>query len=217
MTLDVVRLATTELPPLPAGPFLPWLTRMARALETDRPSDVPCGACTACCEGSYFIHVRPSDTGAVERIPAALLFPAPGAGAGHRLMGYDDRGRCPMLMSDRCTIYADRPQTCRTYDCRIFAATGLAEPGPEKAAIMTRAARWRFDYSNDTERMQHDALRAVCWSVVEAADTLRGELPGNATQLAMLLVRLHTLLLDPGFRMDDVGWADRFREAVDGA
>ena len=30
-----------------------------------------------------------------------------------------------MLVDGRCSIYEHRPRTCRTYDCRIFTATGL--------------------------------------------------------------------------------------------
>lgn len=217
MTLDVVRLAPADGPPLAAGGFSHWLTRMAHALGSEGPSDVPCGDCTACCEGSYFVHVQPRDAGALRRIPADLLFPAPGAGPGHRLLGYDERGRCPMLVSRRCRIYEDRPRTCRTYDCRIFAATGLAEPGREKAAIMSRAARWRFDYADGAERARHDTLCSAAWSVVGAADVLADVLPANATQLAMLLVRHHAVLLEPGFRAADAACAARLREAVRGS
>lgn len=216
MTLDVVRLAPAAGPPLAAGPFSDWLSRITRALGSNGSSDVPCGDCTACCEGSYFIHVRPEDSGAFERIPAALLVPAPGAGAGHRVMGYDERGRCPMLTAGRCTIYADRPRTCRTYDCRIFAATGLAEPGPQRAAVMARAARWRFDYADAADRRRHQALRAAAWSVVGSADLLDDVLPGNATQLAMLLVRHHALLLATDFHADRAVWSERLRSAFAG-
>ncbi|MGE0622193.1 MAG: YkgJ family cysteine cluster protein [Pseudomonadales bacterium] len=214
MTLDVVRLAPADGPPLAAGGFSRWLSRMSRALSSDGASDVPCGDCTACCEGSYFIHVTPDDAGARRRIPAAVLFPAPGAGPGHRVMGYDERGRCPMLSGGRCTIYADRPRTCRTYDCRIFAATGLAEPGPAKAAIMARAARWHFDYADESDRQRHQALRTAAWSVVASADTLADVLPRNATQLAMLLVRHHTLLLAADFGRDGDESMARLRRAL---
>lgn len=207
MTPDVVRLEPSDISPLPAGPFSGWLSRMTRALESGGSSDVPCGDCAACCEGSYFIHVTPTDSGALERIPVALLFDAPGAGAGHRLMGYDGRGRCPMLQETSCTIYPDRPGTCRTYDCRIFAATGLAEPGEARSAIMARAARWRFDYADDMERAQHEALKVAAWALVSSEGPLRSLLPGNATQLAMLVVRHHALLLAPDFAPEGAGSA----------
>lgn len=168
---------------------------MARALAGDGESDVPCAGCTACCEGSYFIHVTPEDAPARARIDDALLFPAPGAGPGHQLLGYDGQGRCPMLRDSGCVIYSDRPRTCRVYDCRIFAATGLAEPGAEKAAIMARAARWRFDYADARERARHEGLMAGTWLLLTQGAEPAGTLPGNATQLAMLCVRLHGELI----------------------
>jgi uncharacterized protein len=122
---------------------------------------VPCAGCTACCEASQFIHVAPDETDALAHIPRALLFPAPGAPAGHLVMGYDERGRCPMLGADGCTIYEHRPRTCRTYDCRVFAATGVTPTGPGQAAIAERAARWRFDLRDANDRDRLDQLHAA--------------------------------------------------------
>jgi Fe-S-cluster containining protein len=72
-----------------------------------------------------FIHVKPDEEETLRRIPRALLFPAPGLPKGHVLMGYGDNGQCPMLIDGERSIYEHRPQTCRDYDCRIFAATGV--------------------------------------------------------------------------------------------
>jgi Fe-S-cluster containining protein len=73
-----------------------------------------------------FIHISPEETRTIQRIPRELLFPAPGKPKGHVLMGYTDQGYCPMLVAGECSIYEDRPQTCRDYDCRVFAATGIS-------------------------------------------------------------------------------------------
>ena len=109
--------------PLGGGRFTTWLGDIGAAIGGGRDSEVPCGSCTACCEASQFVHVGPDETDALAHIPRALLFPAPGAPAGHLVMGYDAHGRCPMLRADGCSIYEHRPRTCRTYDCRVFAAT----------------------------------------------------------------------------------------------
>lgn len=71
-------------------------------------------------------------------------------------MGYDAQGRCPMLRDGGCSIYRDRPQTCRTYDCRIFAATGLM---PEQPEIAARVEQWEFSYANEASRDAHSRLR----------------------------------------------------------
>lgn len=191
MKADAVPLIRSNSPDLPAGDFSAWLTRMDRAIQGRGESDVPCGDCNACCRGSYFIEVKPTDTDALGRIPAELLFPAPGAPSGYQLLGFNDSGSCPLLQADACTIYPDRPATCRTFDCRIFAATGLAEPDVRKAAIMTRAGRWVFDYADETAVQAKAALKLGAGFLMKHHPVLADLLPRNATQLAMLCVRLH--------------------------
>ncbi|MGI9120662.1 MAG: YkgJ family cysteine cluster protein, partial [Acidimicrobiales bacterium] len=119
-------------PDLPAGDFSSWMTEMQSALRGERPSDVPCGGCTACCTSSQFVHIGPDETDTLAHIPAELMFPAPRLPPGHRLLGYDEQGHCPMLVDNRCSIYEHRPRTCRTYDCRIFPAAGLEPDDDDK-------------------------------------------------------------------------------------
>src|SRR4051794_27144353 len=94
---------------LSAGPFGAWLDATADALRGERDADVPCDGCTACCTSSQFAHVGPDAAAALARIPAELLFPAPRRPEGHKVMGYDERGHCPMLVDGACSIYEHRP------------------------------------------------------------------------------------------------------------
>jgi Fe-S-cluster containining protein len=96
-----------------------------------------------------FIHIKPEETQTIQRIPRALLFPAPGLPKGHVLMGYNDEGHCPMLVDDECSIYEHRPQTCRDYDCRIFAATGVSVDEQTQAEIAHRVKAWEFHYESE--------------------------------------------------------------------
>src|SRR3954471_9741429 len=129
--------------PLPAGDFSSWLADLRSALRGERDADVPCGDCTACCTSSQFVHIGPEETDTLAHIPAELLFPAPRMPRGHVLMGYDERGHCPMLIDGRCSIYDHRPRTCRTYDCRVFPAAGV-EVDAGQDAIGRRVGQWRF-------------------------------------------------------------------------
>jgi len=178
---------------LPAGEFSSWLHGMQRALRGERTSDVPCDGCTACCTASQFVHIGPDETETLSHIPSELLFPAPRMPAGHVLLGYDEHGRCPMLTDDGCSIYAHRPRTCRTYDCRVFPAAGLEIDGETKALLAERARRWRFDFPTDADRMDHDAVRAAARFVQEHERDLlpEGSAPTNPTQLAVLAVEVH--------------------------
>jgi Fe-S-cluster containining protein len=184
---------------LPAGEFSAWLreTRRARALETIG-ADVPCGSCNACCRSSYFIHVRPEETRTLGRIPKQLLFPAPGLPEGHVLMGFDDRGQCPMLVDDRCSIYEDRPQTCRDYDCRVLAATGI-DPGREvgRAQIAARVRQWKFTYRDDAARAACSAVQAAAAFLLDHRDCFpHGVLPGNPVQLAVLAIQVYEVFAE---------------------
>lgn len=133
--------------------------RLALAGEAD--ADVPCGGCTACCTSSQFVHIGPDEVDTLRHIPAVLLFPAPRMPKGHVLLGYDERGHCPMLVDGACSIYEHRPRTCRTYDCRVFPAAGVDAGEDGKEAIGRRVRRWRFDYPTEGDRGAHDAVRAA--------------------------------------------------------
>ena len=153
---------------LPAGVFATWLTDMQGALRGERSADVPCGECTACCTSSQFVHIEPDETETLARIPPKLLFPAPWQPKGHMVLGYDERGHCPMLVDGRCSIYEHRPRTCRTYDCRVFAATGVAIT--KKPAIARQVERWRFTFPTKVDRERYDAVRAAA---ADPGDPLR--------------------------------------------
>jgi len=181
--------------PLPAGGFSAWMGGMGRALDGEAPSDVPCGGCTACCRSSQFVHIGPDEVDTLAHIPPALRFPAPRMRPGNVLLGYDENGHCPMLVDDRCSIYEHRPRTCRTYDCRVFPAAGVVPDDDEQLAIAQRARRWRFDFPEEADRIRHDAVQAAATWVVEHGGFLPDGAPTNATQLAVLAVRLHDAFL----------------------
>jgi len=183
----------------PAGDFGTWLRDLTVALRGEHASDVPCDGCTACCTASQFIHIEPDETDTLAHIPAELLFPAPMRPKGHVLMGYDERGHCPMLVDGACTIYDHRPRTCRTYDCRIFPAAGLEPDEATKALITERAQEWRFSYADRTDRARHDSVRAAAAFLAGHAEVFgdRATVP-PPTALALLALRVHHLFLDAG-------------------
>lgn len=179
--------------PLPAGSLSAWVDGLADALAGRADSDVACGSCTACCRASQFIHIGPTERDALAHIPAALRFPAPGLPKGHVLLGYDREGRCPMLVEGGCSVYEHRPRTCRTYDCRVFAATGIIA---DNSAIAAQAARWRFSINSARDEALQQAIAAAArWCSAH-----REELPAPArasdTQLAVLSVELHRCFID---------------------
>jgi hypothetical protein len=120
-------------------------------------------------------------------------------------MGYDEHGRCPMLVEGRCTIYAHRPRTCRTYDCRVFAAADVADTDPSKSRIAAQARRWRFDVPLQDDVVRQGAVRAAARFLDVYADALPHRMaPVTETQRAVLAVELHETFLDGDPSVADV-------------
>jgi uncharacterized protein len=181
---------------LAAGEFSSWMIEVQDAIRGRRGVTVPCGSCTACCTSSQFIHIAPDETDTLSRIPEELLFPAPRRPPGHVVLGYDERGHCPMLIDNQCSIYEHRPRTCRTYDCRVFAAAGIGVDDNDKVLIARQARRWQFSFPSRADSYQYDAVRAAATYLDEHPGLLPdGAAPRNATQLAVLAIEIHDLFL----------------------
>ena len=181
---------------LPAGCFSSWLRRTRSALVKGNGVDVRCGDCIACCMSFYFIHIRPEETRTIARINKKLLFQAPGLPKGNVLLGYDENGRCPMLIEGRCSIYEHRSLTCRSYDCRIFTAAGIAAGENDKVLINQRVRRWKFSYPTMLDRDQHKAVKAAAAFLRERAECFPGgAVPGNPSQLAILALKVYKVFL----------------------
>ena len=181
---------------LAAGDFSSWMSEMQRAIDGEGDADVPCAGCTACCTSSQFVHIGPDEADTLAHVPAELLFPAPLLPRGHVLLGYDEPGHCPMLIDNRCSIYEHRPRTCRTYDCRIFPATGVELDDDEKELIARRAGRWQFSFPTATDRSQRDAVRAAARFLREHPGAVSDEaVPLSATQRAVMAIEVHDVFL----------------------
>jgi Fe-S-cluster containining protein len=195
---------------LPAGSFSQWLLDTRAVQQDNKDVDVPCGTCNACCKSSYFIHIAPDESQTLRRIPKSLLFAAPGLPAGNVLMGYDENGSCPMLVDEKCSIYAHRPKTCRTYDCRVLAAAGVDGGGKEKARLNRRIRRWQFSYPTPDDRVDHAAVREAATFLHDHADRFPvGFVPGNPAQLAVLAVIVYDVFVNySGPARDDLAIAN---------
>jgi hypothetical protein len=180
----------------PAGQFSAWLKQTREAQLEPRDIDVACGDCTACCTSSYFIHVRPDDKAAISHIPKELLFPAPGLPKGNMVLGFDENGHCPMLVNNRCSIYEFRPQTCRTYDCRLFTAVGIPAGGADKSLINQKAHEWEFDYPSLRDFTEQQAVKSAL-SFLQKNKTLfpEGVVPDHPTPLALMAIKIYFIFL----------------------
>ena len=143
--------------------FADWRAALRRSLEDGTSTGVPCGGCTACCRSHQFVLIEPDEAATLRRVDRRLLAPAPGRPPGWQVLGFDREGRCPMLGQSGCTIYEDRPRTCRVYDCRVFAAAGVV---PDQRLVADRARNWVFNGVPDD-------VVAQARSLVDAGDDPR--------------------------------------------
>ena len=144
-----------------------------------------------------------------------MLFKAPGYPKGHVLMGYDAHGHCPMLKLGKCTIYAHRPQTCRDYDCRVFAAAGIDAGDADKQVINLRVKQWRFDLPSERDALELLAVRLATTYLREHAGTFpMGFVPEHPTQLALLAIKVYEAFLEVAERGEE---AVAFNEQINAA
>jgi len=189
--------SASEATTVAAGPFTVWLAEFRASLKSDVGTDVPCGDCDGCCVSSYSILVRPTDTQALAAIPPDLLVDVPTLKAGIKAMGYLPNGKCPMLSGSKCSIYDRRPQTCRDYDCRIFAAAGIIAGGSDKAVINRRVHAWRFAYPTEADKRAHDAVQAAAKFIqMHKASFPGGRAPTVPSGIAVLAIKTYTVFLD---------------------
>ncbi len=183
----------SDLIQISAGSFSGWLRGAESALRSKTAGAVvDCGSCRGCCRSSMFIHIRPEEQETIRRIPRGLLFPAPGLPKGHLVMGYDEQGRCPMFVDNKCSIYEHRPQTCRDYDCRVFAATGVRVDERVQPEIARRVSEWAFEYETEEERAEHTTLQRAATFLRDHAHLFpKGSLPSQPGPLAALAVRIY--------------------------
>jgi hypothetical protein len=126
------------------------------------------------------------------------------------LLGYDEQGRCPMLTYGRCSIYEQRPLTCRTYDCRVFAAAGIAA---DSDLITRQARRWKFSHPTQDDRDQHAAVRAAARFMRERAKCFPGGAgPRDPVQVALLALKVYEVFLKSG---DESGATGRSSSDLD--
>ena len=181
-----------------AGDFGTWLEQVQASFLGTEGTVVPCGTCRGCCTSSQFIHVRPQDTRTIAAIPKRLLVKAPGMADGNMVLGFSADGSCPMLLNGTCSIYEHRPQTCRDYDCRVFAAAGLDAGGQEKERINTRVRAWRFTYSTERDLDTYHAVKAAARFIQgRRASFPGGRAPIAPGDIAVLAIKVRSIFLAP--------------------
>ncbi|MHB8392290.1 MAG: YkgJ family cysteine cluster protein [Acidobacteriaceae bacterium] len=75
-----------------------------------KPISVPCGKCSACC---HKVIVGVSDEDIASGFPYKLR-----DHGNYKTLERNENNDCIYLVDDKCSIYDNRPNICRAFDCR---------------------------------------------------------------------------------------------------
>lgn len=143
------------------------LTRWLRHLEADLKRDrveVPCGSCRACCSDPHF-HANLTEHEA-QRFAYVEY-------CGQKVLPKKADGTCVHLIGGNCSIYAERPRTCRIFDCRYF-MFGL--PLHNDCTVMREAVeQWEpFKLPTTEDKVAFGACLAIVMALQSKDPSLTG-------------------------------------------
>lgn len=189
--LDAKRKGTLQ-----AGAFARWVEQYVRSqLQPEAAGETPCGECNACCKGSYYVAIAADERETIARIPRVHLTLSTQTHEPQWALDQSCTGSCPMLVDESCSIYAHRPQTCRRYDCRVFAAVSVSA-GQERPAVNSQVWRWRFDYPSEDDQALQTAVLAAAAFLQRRNDLIDADLADSGA-LARAAVSVYEIFLDP--------------------
>ncbi len=132
--------------------------------DSSRETEVPCGACTACCKSNQGLFLHPEQGDDIASYQVQVRVDAE-SGSPVYFLATDEAGACVYLGETGCTIYERRPVLCRTFDCRKHYLIlprqdrdNLVKLGLSSRAVFN-AGRARLNSLNRTEREECLAKR----------------------------------------------------------
>ncbi|MFP2931120.1 YkgJ family cysteine cluster protein, partial [Pyxidicoccus sp. 3LG] len=124
------------------------------------PLSTLCLRCGMCCDGTLFTHVslQPAEVAVAQQRGLPITARADGSPALAQ--------HCVALDGRTCTVYADRPASCRRYHCQLYAALAEKEVSLDEALAVVDEARALVD---DVERELPPAAEGAPRSVMQRA------------------------------------------------
>ena len=117
-------------------------------------TDTLCTQCGLCCDGSLFADVELASRAEATGLEILGLEIDDDSEAGLLQLP------CAALAGTRCTIYAHRPQTCRTFECRLLLDVRRGSVGMERARRHIAEAHDRIALVRDlTKQMRPRGAR----------------------------------------------------------
>jgi Fe-S-cluster containining protein len=151
--------------------------RLAHGLRKMIPGGFPCIAgCTSCCKGPLQLLrveadellLHPATEGWDPETKKVFVEESDEPGdVAVRIV--DERGWCPFLGEAGCTVYADRPTTCRVYaQSAIMRCREKVKCPPEAEVAVDVLLKWRkLAGKSDFESVPAEAREDVLWALDE--------------------------------------------------
>jgi Fe-S-cluster containining protein len=186
--------------------FSVWLSKIRKSIQNNIVMEVPCGACRACCTSSLFIQINKNEVKTINKIDKRLLIETPNIPKGNYLLGYLSNGHCPMFKENQCSIYTNRPNTCKIFDCRTFTATALKADNHLKKEISIQSERWRFSFTKKIDKIEFDAICKTVEFIKENKELFPGKrIPTQNSELAILAIKTYKVFVDKSTDQNTLG------------
>lgn len=136
---------------------------------SDEQQDTPCPACGLCCNGTLYTRARVAP-GEEVRI----------AGYGLTLKEYEDKLYfklpCKYLDCSRCTIYEERFEICRSFECNLLRRFKANDIGLDEALKTVATAKELLAkvMATDPSAIKYTDRLQICSSLTEEIDRLDG-------------------------------------------
>jgi Fe-S-cluster containining protein len=120
-----------------------WHRRWIKG-QHEGAASVPCGDCTVCCRSFDEIPLTKGfDDFAAYRTRPSQHYDVP-------VLEKNADGSCVHLVDGACSVYSNRPFTCRTFDCRIYhtlSENSVAHlPPDDTIKVLRETAQRRFAF-----------------------------------------------------------------------
>lgn len=110
--------------------------------ETD-PSTILCLACGFCCNGVLHTYTRLTASEVVSlQLPGTSIYAIPNT----PYFAFDQP--CSFWQANHCTIYSQRPESCRLYECLLYKKLAAGLTGPVESLARLKKAQNLLAQSN---------------------------------------------------------------------
>jgi hypothetical protein len=120
MKHELLKLEAVKFGDRPSGSVTTYLRKSTQGYLRDGSANVPCNGCTACCrDPNLFVDVTDEEAKRLKVHQDTNMDQREYKNGVAWVLDRNEKGECVYLIDNRCSIYSERPKSCRQYDCRV--------------------------------------------------------------------------------------------------